>query len=282
MAAETDRSFQRSSWLFLLGVAVFLGSAGLALYDLVSGNELVRGLAANGGAAALLVGLAGIENLSDPESHVETRGDALRAVLLFYGLYLLLAGLVVVVAAVLGHPDVRLGAAYVAVGGVVVALTFLTGGAESGLLDRVATLAGILGIALAVAAIGLFVYDLVTGRDVLRGIVVNGVGAGLFILWTAYDMPSDPDSGVDTTADALGMALLFYGGYLLVAGIAVVVTGVLGHERGGLGLLYLVLAVAPLVLGLLLAPLDVLTEYPTDETPGDDTSEETPASSDTE
>jgi hypothetical protein len=273
MPAETDAGLRRSPWLFLLGVVVFLGSVGLFLYDLVNGNNAVRGIVANAAAAALVVVLAGLETLSDPESHIQTRGEAVRAMLLFFGLYLVAAGAVVLVVGVLGQPDPRLGAGGVAVGGAIVALMFLTGGTESGIWTRLTTLAGLLGLALVVASVVLFAYDLATGRDVLRGVVVNGVGAAIFILWTAYDMPSDPESGVDTVPDALGVSLLFYGGYLLAAGTVVVLTGLVGHDRGTVGILYLVLATAPLVLGFFLAPIEALTEQADTERPGEDASD---------
>lgn len=260
MAAETDTGFQRSPWLFLLGAVVFLGSIALFVYDLASGNNPVRGIAANAAAAALVLALAGLETLSDPESHIETRGEAVRAVLLFYGLYLVGTGVTVLGGSAISRLDPRLGAAGIAAGGVIVTLLFLLGGAETGLRSRLSTFTGFLGLVLVVVSVGLFVYDIATGRDVLRGIVVNGVGAALFILWTAYDMPSDPDSGVDTAPDALGVSLLFYGGYLLAAGAAVAVTGLVAHERDLIGFLYLALAVLPLVLGFLLAPLGELTE----------------------
>ena len=259
MVAETDAGFRRSPWLFLLGAVVFLGSIALFLFDLANGNSVARGLVANGGATVLVVVLAGLETLADPDSHIESRGETLRAVVFFYGLYLLLAGLVTLGATLLGQTDPRFGAGAVAVGGVVVAVTFVTGGAEASVLGRLTTLAGLLGLALVVGSVGLFAYDIATDRGVLRGIAANAVGAGLFILWTAYDMPSDPDSGVDTVPDALGVALLFYGGYLLTAGVVIVATGLLAHERGIIGFLYLALAVVPVVLGFLLAPLGKLT-----------------------
>jgi hypothetical protein len=276
MAAETeiDSGLGSSPWLFLLGVVLFLGSIALALYDLVNGNGIGRGLVANGAAAALVLALAGLETLSNGDSHIDTRGEAVRAIVFFYGLYLLAAGVVVFGVALVGQPDPRLGAGAIAVGGVVVVVTFLTGGAETGILSRVSTLAGLLGLVLVVGSTGLFVYDLATGRDVLRGIVLNGAGAALFILWTAHDMPSDPDSGVDTVSNALGVVLLFYGGYLLAAGTVVLATGLVAHERGTIGILYLVLAVLPLLVGFLLAPLEALTEE-TDESDGADASTDT-------
>jgi len=272
MATETDAGLRRSPWLFLLGVVLFVGSAVLFLFDLVQGNSVTRGLVANGVAALVLLGLAGLETLSNPESHVQTRFEALRAVVFFLGFYLFGAGLVVLAAALAGHPEPRVGAAYVAVGGIIVIVTFLTGGAEEGVLSRLLTTVGLLGLVLAVGSVALFAYDLATSRDVLRGVVANGVGTAVFILWTAYDTPSDPDSAVDTTADALGIALLLYGSYLLLAGVVVVVTGLVAHDQGLVGFLYLGLAVVPVVLGFLLAPLGGLIESTTPEPPEEDES----------
>jgi hypothetical protein len=260
MAAETESTLQRSPWLFLVGALVFLGSAGLFVFDLANGNSTGRGVVANAAAAALVVALLGLDTLSNPESHIESRGEAFRAVLFFYAMYLVVAGVVVFTVAVLGQPDPRLGGASIAAGGVMIVITYLTGGAESGLLSRLTTLAGLLGLVLVVGSLAVFAYDLLTGGDVLRGIVINGVGAALFILWTAYDMPSDPDSGVETVSDAFGVCLLFYGGYLLAAGAVVTATGLAGHERVTVGLMYLVLAVLPLLLGFFLAPPEALRQ----------------------
>ncbi len=256
MTAETETALPGSVWLFPLAAVVFLGSAALVVYDLLQGNSLLRGLGANGVGTVLLAALAARNTLSDPDSHISTRLDAFRAALLFCGVYLLVTGVLVVLAGVALSPDPRLAAPYLGVGGLVVVVTFL-GGGESGVLDRLSTLAGLVGLLLVVGSAGLFVYDLVTGGDVMRGIAANGVGAALFILWSAYDMPGDPDSGVDTGGDALGIALLFYGTYLLVVGVTVVLTSV-AHDRGLVGFLYLAFAVVPLVLGFVLAPLDNL------------------------
>lgn len=267
MATETDTGLQRSPWLFLLGVVLFLGSTVLFLFDLLEGNSVTRGLVANGVAALVLLGLAGLETLSNPESHIQTRSEALRAVVFFAGLYLVGAGLVVLAAALVGHPAPRVGVAYLAVGGVTVTVTFLTGGTEEGVLSRLITAAGLLGLVLALGSAVLFAYDLATGRDVLRGVLINGVGTAVFVLWTAYDTPSDPDSAVDTTSDALGIALLLYGSYLLLAGVVIVVTGLVAHDQTLVGFLYLGLAVVPVVLGFLFAPLGGLVESTTPEPP---------------
>lgn len=274
MAAETGSSIGRSPWLFLLGAFVFLGSAGLFVFDLANGTDPARGIAANAVAAALVAVLLGLDILSNPEAHVESRGEALRAVFFFYGLYLATAGAVVFAVGVFGRPEPRLGVAGAVAGCSLLVLTFLTGGAESGLLSRLTTLAGLLGLVVVIGSVGVFAYDLLTGGDVLRGIVANGVGAALFILWTAYDMPADPDSGVESAADAFGVCLLFYGGYLLAAGAVIAVTGLVGHDRATVGLLYLVLAVLPLLLGFFLGPPEALRQNTEPAADGETTTEE--------
>lgn len=255
MAAETDTGFSGSPWLFLLGATLFLGSGALVGYDLLNQNTVVRGLVANAASAAVIVALVGRATLANPASRIETRRQVLPAVVLFYGLYLLVTGALVAAVGVLFGPDPRLAGPYAGAGLLAVLVTFLGGG--SGPLDRLTTLIGLTGAVLVVSSIGLFVYDLATGGDVLRGIAANGVGAALYIVWSAYDSPGDPESGVETAADALGIALLLYGLYLLVAGVTVVLTGV-AHDRGVVGLLYLALGVVPLVLGFVLSPVDSL------------------------
>jgi len=257
MAAETDTGLRSSPWLFLLGAVVFLGSIALFVYDLRNGDAVARGLAVNGLAAALVLALAGRETLANPDSQIRTGREALRAIMFFYGIYLLVAGVVVLVTAALSHPALWLGGGYVGAGATVAIVIFLTGGTE-GLPGRLSTLIGLGGLVLVVVSVVLFAYDLATGGDVLRGIAVNGLGAALFILWTAYDMPADPESGVETHTDALGVALLFYGAYLLVAGAVVALTALLAHGRGSVGLLYLALGGVTLIFGFLLAPVDAL------------------------
>ena len=258
MTAETDSS-QGSPWLFLLGALGVLGSAGLVVYDLVVGGPVLRGVLANSVAVALVLALVGRAVLADPDSSVETRLEAARATLSFYGGYLLVAGVVVFAAG----PG-RVATGYLLVAGGLLLVTFLTGG--DGLVDRLSTLAGLAGLVLAVGSVPLFAYDLLTGGDVLRGIAANGVGMGLFVLWSVRDMPADPDIGVETVTDGLGMALLLYGGYLVAAGAVVTVTGLVAHARAGLGVLYLALGLVTLVVGGLVAPLEQLTTDPaTDE-----------------
>jgi len=85
MPAETESARRRSSWLFLVGVVVFLGSAGLFVFDLANGTDSARGVIANAAAAALIVGLLGLDIRSNPDSRVESRGEALRAALFSTG-----------------------------------------------------------------------------------------------------------------------------------------------------------------------------------------------------
>lgn len=103
-------------------------------------------------------------------------------------------------------------------------------------------------------ALVLFVYDLAAGNDVLRGIAANGVGAALLIAWAAHDTLSDPDSEVATTGGAAGTALLLYGLYLFVSGFVIAVTGLLVHDRGGLGLWYVGLAIITVAIGFVIFP----------------------------
>jgi len=257
MTAETD-SPQGSPWLFLLGALGVLGSAGLVAYDLFTGGPVLRGVLANSVAVALVLALVGRAVLADPDSSIQTRLEAGRATLSFYGGYLLVAGVVVLV---VGPERVAVG--YLLVAGGLLLVTFLTGGDR--VVDRVSTLVGLAGLVLAVGSVPVFAYDLVTGGDVLRGIAANGVGMALFVLWSVRDMPADPDIGVETVTDGLGMAVLLYGGYLVAAGAVVAVTGLAGHTRGGLGLLYLALGVVTLVVGGLVAPLEQITADPTTE-----------------
>jgi len=254
MTAETD-SPQGSPWLFLLGALGVLGSAGLVAYDLFTGGPVLRGVLANSVAVALVLALVGRAVLADPDSSIQTRLEAGRATLSFYGGYLLVAGVVVLV---VGPERVAVG--YLLVAGGLLLVTFLTGGDR--VVDRVSTLVGLAGLVLAVGSVPVFAYDLVTGGDVLRGIAANGVGMALFVLWSVRDMPADPDIGVETVTDGLGMAVLLYGGYLVAAGAVVAVTGLAGHTRGGLGLLYLALGVVTLVVGGLVAPLEQITADP--------------------
>jgi hypothetical protein len=55
------------------------------VFDLANGTDPARGIAANAVAAALVAVLLGLDILSNPEAHVESRGEALRAVLFFTG-----------------------------------------------------------------------------------------------------------------------------------------------------------------------------------------------------
>jgi hypothetical protein len=101
---------------------------------------------------------------------------------------------------------------------------------------------GRLGFLVFLAGLGLFCYQLWDGTDVIAGVAVNGVGAVLLIAWAAKDALSDPSTEGSTWSIAAGTSLFLYGLYLLGSGIAIAVTGVLVHERGTLGLLYIPLA----------------------------------------
>ena len=99
-------------WLFYLGFLLFLGSAALFIADLVRGVDVLRSVAANGVAVALLIVWAGLDTLHDPDSAVASAGGAAGTALLLYGLYLFAAGAIIVLTG-LFHAHLRLGFYYV-------------------------------------------------------------------------------------------------------------------------------------------------------------------------
>lgn len=111
----------------------------------------------------------------------------------------------------------------------------------------------LLGLAVFLGSILLFVADLVRGVDVLRSIAANALGTALLIAWAAHDTLRNPDSEVGTPGGAAGTALLLYGLYLLGSGLVIAVTG-LAHDYGRLGLVYLGLAIVTVVLGYAIFP----------------------------
>lgn len=105
----TETSEGASTWLFLLGLVVFLGSAVLFVVDLVRGVDVFRAILANAMAAVVLIGWAALDTLQDPDSEVVTVGGAAGTALLLYGLYLLGVGVVVTVTSFRhGHLDIGL------------------------------------------------------------------------------------------------------------------------------------------------------------------------------
>lgn len=91
-----------------------------------------------------------------------------------------------------------------------------------------------------------FVADLLTGYDVLRSYLVNLIAALVLVGWAARDTLRDSGSAVDTPGGAASTALLLYGAYLVVTGVAVAATS-LWHDRlrlalfaGGAGLVLVV------------------------------------------
>lgn len=93
--ASTDGWDGASPWLFLLGFVLFLGSLVLFVADVVRQLDVLRGIALNAVAAVVLIAWAAHDTLFDPNSEVATTGGAAGTALLLYGLYLVLAGLVV-------------------------------------------------------------------------------------------------------------------------------------------------------------------------------------------
>jgi hypothetical protein len=114
MAEETTETWEGSSpWLFLLGALIFLGSAVLFIYDLLLNNDILRGIVGNALGAVLLMAWAAHDTLYDPNSAVATRGGAIGTALLLYGLYLIGAGIVILVTGFVRHGRLVLGVAYV-------------------------------------------------------------------------------------------------------------------------------------------------------------------------
>jgi F0F1-type ATP synthase assembly protein I len=114
-----------SPWLFLVGLLLFLGSGLLFFTDLIRGVDVLRGIAANAVGAALLMAWAAYDTLFDPNSEVATRGGAAGTALLLYGLYLLVAGVVVVTTGLLFHEYTALGPWYLGLAVVAVVVGFV-------------------------------------------------------------------------------------------------------------------------------------------------------------
>lgn len=107
-----------ASLLFFVGLVGFVVSVVAFLADLVTGQAVGRSLAVNALAVFALVGWAARDTFRDPDAAVNSRLGAVGTGAMLYGLYLLLASLVVGVTS-LRHG--RLSVALVA-GGVGVAL----------------------------------------------------------------------------------------------------------------------------------------------------------------
>jgi hypothetical protein len=107
--------------LFALGLILFVAGTVAFLADLVTGHGVVRSLLANALGAFLLVGWAARDTLADPDAAVDSPGGAAGTAILLYGLYLLLAGVIVAVTSFRhGRLPVGLGLAGAAVALIVV------------------------------------------------------------------------------------------------------------------------------------------------------------------
>lgn len=87
-----------SGWrsvLFLVGLVAFLGSLLAYAADLLTGHDILRSVLMNAAAALGLVGWAAHDTLTDPESAVDSLSGAASTALILYGLYLVLASVVV-------------------------------------------------------------------------------------------------------------------------------------------------------------------------------------------
>ena len=113
-----------SPWLFLFGLVVFLGSGLLFVADLIRGIDVVRSVGANAAGAALLIAWAAQDTYANPDSEVASLGGATGTALLLYGLYLLGAGALITVTALV-HDRPRLGFAYLGLAIVTVVVGYL-------------------------------------------------------------------------------------------------------------------------------------------------------------
>ena len=114
-----------SPWLFLVGLVLFLGSGLLFAADAIRGMDAFRGIAANAVGAVLLMAWAAHDTLHDPDSEVATRGGAAGTALLLYGLYLLVAGVVIGATGLLFHAYARLALWYLGLAVAAVLVGFL-------------------------------------------------------------------------------------------------------------------------------------------------------------
>jgi peptidoglycan/LPS O-acetylase OafA/YrhL len=95
--ADEQPTAATAPFVFLLGVILFGASLVAFVADLVTGHDVLRSLGANAVAVAVLVCWAAVDTLSDPDSEVATRRGAAGTGLLLFGLYLVVAGVVVAV-----------------------------------------------------------------------------------------------------------------------------------------------------------------------------------------
>lgn len=116
----------------------------------------------------------------------------------------------------------------------------------------------LLGLVVFLATGLLFFADLIRGIPILRSVAGNGVGVALLILWAAHDTLRNPDSVVGTPAGAAGTALLLYGLYLLAAGAVIVLTSLV-HDQFILGVYYVAIAVAAVLVGYVVFPSEELS-----------------------
>jgi hypothetical protein len=113
------------AWLFLLGLVVFLGSGALFLVDLFRGGAVLRGVVGNAVGVAVLILWAAHDTLRNPDSEVATPAGAAGTALLLYGLYLLVAGAVIVLTGFF-HAYMQLGFLYVGFAVLAVLVGYLT------------------------------------------------------------------------------------------------------------------------------------------------------------
>jgi len=109
MTDDTDSLDGGLLWLFFVGLLVFFGSLVLFVVDIARNVDVFRATVANAAGAVLLILWAAIDTYTDPDSEVSTPGGAAGTALLLYGLYLLLAGAVLVATGLVFHTRGVLG-----------------------------------------------------------------------------------------------------------------------------------------------------------------------------
>jgi hypothetical protein len=104
-----------------------------------------------------------------------------------------------------------------------------------------------------------FLADLVTGHDILRSLAVNATAAAVLVVWAAADTLNDPASKVEEGTGAAGVAVMFHGLYLVLAGGVVALTS-FRHGRLLVGLALGAAGVVSVVVGFALVPRGAIVD----------------------
>jgi hypothetical protein len=110
------------------------------------------------------------------------------------------------------------------------------------------------GLVVFVGSALLFLYDVVVGNSVLRGIAVNTLSCIALLLLVLPTLLREKASWDPTFGDSLGMTLLWLVLYLIPTGLVITVTGLLFHDALLVGLGYLGAGVFAGIVGRDLVP----------------------------